>query len=118
MRNAKLWFVVKLVFRIKNSSSESPHQFDEQWRLIASDSEAQAMALARDIGRRKSEVIHRPDNSKVSWEFIAISDMIELSSKSQGMELFSRIEQPDNHTHYLHVIQTNSRQLEMDGLSH
>lgn len=112
------WYVVKLVLSIENSHDSSHNQFEEQWRLVCASSESDAIKKAEKLGRSESEVISRPDNTCVSWNYIAVTDVIHVAKMAHGLELFSRIEQPENPTHYLRSVYAKSQQFETEKQLH
>jgi hypothetical protein len=94
------WYIVKLVFGIEHQDSKAEIQFDEQWRMIMAEDNAEAFKKAMTIGIDESESITKLDGTIVNWKFLTITDIIPFSAESDGSEIFSRVETPDNHEYY------------------
>ena len=102
------WYVTKMIFRISDANASQMIQFDEQWRLILATDKQAAIKKAETIGKSESETIVQQNGNKVMWEFMTVTDLFAFDAASDGSEIFSRIEQPDNISNYLHNLELRS----------
>lgn len=101
------WYIAKLVFRI-TGNEVGTLQFDEQWRLIHAPSEMDAFEKAQAIGVHETECIQRPDGKTIAWEFVSVTDVFPFNANTDGVEVFSRIEEPANEGFYLQSVKAKS----------
>lgn len=103
-------YIVKFVFQIHTNSNAA--QFDEQWRVILGESEAEAIKKAKTIGEAEQETFMQKDGSEIRWEFLSITDVIPFDNARNGHFIFSRTEEPEHPEHYLRSVQLKSKQNE------
>lgn len=100
------WYISKLIFRIDETSAGEV-QYDEQWRLIQADNEAEALRKSNSLGQSENEILVKPNGKALCWEFVCVTDVFPFSSKLDGAEIFSRIEQPENE--YLYMLSNTAK---------
>ena len=90
------WYLAKLVYRILCGDGTHTPQFDEQLRLINADDELHAFQKARLFGHREQDNFLNSLQKPVHWKFIDVSEIHELNSLSDGVEIYSRISEEEN----------------------
>src|SRR5688500_11969567 len=98
------WYISKIVFKITAENTQHKPQFDEQLRLIAADSEAEAFLKARIIGISEEDSFLNEKNNTVKWEFINVSEIIPIMKLEDGMEIYSQIHETDEAKSYIHCV--------------
>ncbi|ASZ14400.1 DUF4288 domain-containing protein [Chitinophaga pendula] len=106
------WFVAKVVYQIISGNGNHLPQFDEQLRLINADNKQAAWKKACEIGLQEQYAFKNQKQELVEWKFINVPELFMLDQLSDGMELYSRIEEPGNAATYLAWLQSKSAQLE------
>ncbi len=89
-------YLSKMVFQIVHSNVPKNNQFDEQWRVLSADNVDAAFIKAKNIGLDAEETLVNVDKQTVKWTFVGVSELFELPELSDGVELFSRIEETEN----------------------
>lgn len=90
------WYLAKLVYRILCGDGRHTPQFDEQLRLINAENELHAFQKARSFGHREQDNFLNASDKPVLWKFIDVSEVHELSSLNDGVEIYSRISEEEN----------------------
>ena len=98
------WYLAKLVFRIICGEGDHTPQFDEQLRLVASDSKEEAFLKAQQMGKEEEETFYNRREQLVQWKFINVSEIYRFSELIDGAELYSRIDEKDNAEAYIHIV--------------
>ncbi len=94
------WYLAKLVFQIVCGAGEHTAQFDEQLRLVHAVDKESALAKAYNLGEESEDEFFNKERQMVQWKFIAVPELIQLTSFTHGAEVFSRIdEHPDAQRH-------------------
>lgn len=106
------WFVAKIVYQIICGNGDHMPQFDEQLRLISAQSKQEAAQKARDIGQQEQYAFRNQRQELVEWKFINVPELNTLDELSDGMELYSRIEEPADANAYVAWMQMKSAQLQ------
>jgi hypothetical protein len=106
------WFVAKLVYQIICGNGDHMPQFDEQLRLISAQSKHEAAQKAREIGQQEQYAFKNQRQELVEWKFINVPELYTLDQLSDGMELYSRIEEPADANAYVAWLQMKSAQLQ------
>jgi hypothetical protein len=106
------WYLAKIIFRIICGNGNHTPQFDEQLRLIEADDEAQALAKAKEIGNREQESFFNEERRLVQWKFIDVADLYKLSSRIDGAEIFSKIEEYDHAEAFIELVHRRAAELE------
>lgn len=105
------WFVAKVVYQIISGGGDHAPQFDEQLRLISADCMEDAWEKACEIGEQEQYAFKNQQQQLVQWKFINVPEVLPLNDLKDGMELYSRIEEPGNPDTYVAWLQRKSSQL-------
>ena len=97
------WYIAKIVFRINAENLLQKPQFDEHIRLIEADNFEEAFRKSRIIGITEEDIIFR-DTTKVSWEFVNVSELYPLKELKHGAELYSQINEEEEANAYIHHV--------------
>lgn len=100
------WYIAKIVFRISTEGSVHKDQFDEHLRLIAANSQEEAVLKARMLGLQEEDDFLNDKSQTVKWEFVNVLDVQALQELKDGVELYSQIheqEQGGEYVHYVHL---------------
>jgi hypothetical protein len=106
------WYVAKIVYQIICGTGDHMPQFDEQLRLISAQSKQEAAQKAREIGQQEQYAFKNQRQELVEWKFINVPELYTLDQLSDGMELYSRIEEPADANAYVAWLQMKSAQLQ------
>ena len=106
------WYVAKIVYQIICGKGDHMPQFDEQLRLISAQSKQEAAQKAREIGQQEQYAFKNQRQELVEWKFINVPELYTLDQLSDGMELYSRIEEPADANAYVAWLQMKSAQLQ------
>lgn len=96
------WYSVQLVYRIV---AEGDPQYDEQWRLISASSLEEAHDKAEAIGRGESTSFNDHYKRKIAWEFEGVCSIYKIGTTLDGVEIHSRIVEPEDHQQYVEGLQ-------------
>lgn len=106
------WFVAKVVYQIICGPGTHAPQFDEQLRLVNAANIGDAWEKASELGEQGQYAFRNQKQELVKWQFVNVPEVYPLSELKDGMELYSRIEEPGNPDTYLAWLQMKSSQLE------
>ena len=98
------WFIAKIVFRIISGDGNHMPQFDEQLRLINADNEDEAFEKAQQIGREEEDSFMNQKNQLVKWSFINIPELNKLPSLTDGVEVYSKVNEYDNAKRFIDTV--------------
>ncbi len=106
------WFVAKIVYQIICGTGEHLPQFDEQLRLICAAGKQEARRKAQEIGMQDQHAFHNQKKELVEWRFINVAELFPLDDLKDGIELYSRVEEPENAGNYMALLQMKAAQLQ------
>ena len=98
------WYVAKIVFRIISGDGDHIAQFDEQLRLIQARDEDEAFEKATQIGRDEEDSFMNQKNQVVKWSFINIPELNKLPSLTDGVEIYSRVNEYENAKRFIDTV--------------
>ena len=98
------WYIAKIVFRIITGDGNHTPQFDEQLRLIHANNEEDAFEKAQQLGREEEDSFMNQKNQTVQWTFINIPELNKLPSLSDGIEIYSRVNEYENAKRYIDTV--------------
>ena len=98
------WYITKIVFNISAEGGSNKKQFDEQLRLVVAESKEEAFLKARAIGLSEEDTFYNDKDKVVKWEFINVSEVLLLKNLEDGIELYSRIHEPEEGPSYINFI--------------
>ncbi len=105
------WYLSKIVFQIICGNGKHQPQFDEQFRLITGTDAEDACAKARQIGEQEHEVFLNRNNEPMEWKFIGVADIFPLRELRDGIEVISRIHEPEDAEAY--IVSLNKKSLRL-----
>ena len=80
-------FIIKLVFEV-TVGGEHQH-FDEQARLFNALSPHEALEAANGLGDEEAQQFVNKSGEMIAWRFFGVTEIIEITGKSNGTLLFS-----------------------------
>ena len=98
------WYIAKMVFRIITGEGNHMPQFDEQLRLIKANNEEEAFEKAQQLGREEEDSFMNQKNQLVKWAFINIPELNKLPSLSDGMEIYSKVNEYENAKRFIDTV--------------
>ncbi|UYQ91633.1 DUF4288 domain-containing protein [Chitinophaga horti] len=107
------WFVAKIVYQIICGQGVHQPQFDEQLRLISAGNKQEAWQKAASIGQQEQHSFLNQKKELVEWRFINVPELYALDDLKDGMEIYSRVEEPENETSYVALLQMKASQLQV-----
>lgn len=84
------YFIAKLIWQIKISINSTASDFDEQLRIIKALDAENALEKASKIGHAHEETFINNKGQQVSWSFINVEFLKEISSFEDGLEICSQ----------------------------
>jgi hypothetical protein len=109
------WYLTKIVFRIICENEETA-QFDEQLRLIQATDEHEAFEKAIKIGKTEDQIFLNKNQKSIHWKFINVTELQKITSFSDGMELYSTTQEPENAEKYTSFLNKKSSDIELKTL--
>ena len=105
------WYVAKLVYQILNSKKSHTPQIDEQYRLISADDASWAWEKANILGKLGECKLDDSKETSVQWKFINVVDLFEINELSDGAELFSGTDEPNDLEEYMAISELRAKRL-------
>ncbi len=90
------WFLVKYIYEIVCGDGKYNPQFDEQLRLMMATDKSDALHKAEVAAENFHPPFENCKGEKVSWKFICIADLHEISAPGDGVEITSTLHEPDD----------------------
>lgn len=112
------WYVAKIVYRIICGDGNHTPQFDEQLRLIEAADTFQAFQKARLLGHREQDNFMNANDKPVHWKFLDVTELTEMNSLSDGLEIYSQIKEEPEVDMYLGYIKRKANYLQQLSLEH
>jgi hypothetical protein len=103
------WYLVKLVFQVLSGEGTHTPQFDEQVRLIRADEVNWAYEKATVIGWLEQRSFVNNKNEEVTWKFIDVAEVLQISDPEDGVLLCSYTEEPDDAEAYTKLIKLRAQ---------
>lgn len=89
----------------------APTQFDEQLRLIDAKNKLEALMKARMIGIKNESTYTDEHEIEVTWSFVDVIELREVTMLEDGMELHSRIDEHDAFDQYTDYVKHRGKLL-------
>jgi Domain of unknown function (DUF4288) len=86
-------FTAQIIYRIE-CNGLSTDQYEEQWRLVYADDEAQALDVARDAGKMEETTFVDRHGRSIFWHMLAVKDVQPVELVNGGL-LFSMVREAD-----------------------
>ena len=106
------WYVVKIIFRIVCDKGNHTPQFDEQICLFSAETALEAFQKARITGMKREDSFKNDKQQTVKWEFVDVIELINIKKITDGMEIYSQINEYDNAMQYISVIKQKAHMIE------
>jgi hypothetical protein len=103
------WYLVKLIFLVKQGAPTHAPRFDEQWRWIRADEAAWAYEKSAVLGRLEETNFLNDRVEAVECKFIEVGEIHKISSMEDGDELFSVSLEPINADIYIEEVKLKSQ---------
>ena len=110
-------YLAKLMFHINIDNGEDASQFDEQVRIIESNSLEDAFHKARVIGKKEEETFMDSHNKLVSWQFIDVSDVYPLEEVKDGEQVYSSSHKINDTGSFIKFIRQKSMEIQAKNLT-
>jgi len=107
------YFLAKINYQIISGNGDHTAQFDEQLRLLFARSAEDAIEKATMIGHKDEDRFMNEKQRIVEWKFIDVSELYELSTGSDGVEVWSRIIEQDHADSFIEGIRRKSAALRL-----
>lgn len=111
------WYLAKIVYRIICGDGNHTPQFDEQLRLIKAEDNFQAFQKARLLGHREQDNFMNANDKPVHWKFLDVTEITELNTISDGLEIYSQIIEEPEADIYLGYIKRKANYLQQVSLN-
>ena len=105
------WFAVNCIYRIVCGEGNHSPQFNEQIRLIIADTTIEAIQKARVLAIDYNTAFENCKGENVKWDFINIGGITEIQSPSDGVEVSSKILEPESVEAYLKTLKYRTETL-------
>lgn len=105
------WYLARIVYQIECCVNLDLFQFEDQLRLIFSDSETEALQKAKNIGVTEQVSFVNNQNQLVQWTFINVSELYCISEYLDGAELYSAITEVSNANAYINLVNDKASML-------
>ena len=90
------WFLVKYIYEIVCGEGKYNTQFDEQLRLMMATNKAEALHKAEAAADNFHPSFENCKGETVSWKFVCIADLHEISTPGDGVEITSILHEPND----------------------
>lgn len=111
------WFLAKIVFSITTGNGKHTPQFDEQLRLVTANNKQDAFLKARFLGYTHEDTFENQNHEIVKWAFVDVTEVIQLDTFKDGMELYSSIREASDEKIYVNYIQAKARHIQDEPLN-
>ncbi|MES2111568.1 MAG: DUF4288 domain-containing protein [Bacteroidota bacterium] len=102
------WYIVKIIYRIISGNGNHTAQFDEQLRLISAANQQAAFEKGNGIGTSEQSDFLNEKKERVTWEFIAVTEVNLVNSLEDGAELYYNIHETGNAALYIETAKHRS----------
>ena len=110
-------YLAKLMFNIHIEDGQSNSQFDEQIRLIESQTYETAFQKAKTIGKHEETVFLNQGNKKITWKFIDVVELFPLQEYKDGEQLFSITHEEQHAPSFINYIREKSMEIQVKSLT-
>lgn len=110
-------YLAKLMFNINIDNGNHATQFDEQIRVIESQSLDNAFQKARVIGKQEEETFLNAEKKPVSWKFIDVVDLYPLENIKDGEQVYSVTYEKEDTNAFINYIRGKSMLIQTKSLT-
>src|SRR5262245_61709805 len=100
----KSLYLAKIVYRITNSGSHTIPQFEEQLKIVEAATFDEAWDKSIALGYSGETSFANVSDHVVSWQFVNVCELYLLKGLADGMEVYSRIEEPADENSYVRLV--------------
>ena len=86
-------FTAQIIYRIECEGLPTD-QYEEQWRLVYSENEEQALTEARKAGKEEESTFIDRHGRTICWRMLAVKDIQPVELKNGGL-LFSMVREAE-----------------------
>lgn len=97
-------FITKIIWHIKSESNQKFAEFDEQLRLIKANNSETAFNKAKLLGLQHQETLINNKGMEVSWNYVNVEFVKEITSFDDGIEICAHTVKVDNAQQYINEI--------------
>lgn len=108
------WYIAKIVYQILISDGKEAAQFEEQLRLIQAEDRQQALEKALIIGEQEESLFYNYHDQPVYWKFLDVAELQPVQQLNDGLQLYSRLEQPEYADAYVALVQSKAESVRTD----
>jgi hypothetical protein len=84
------YFIAKIIWQIKIPTTKMAAEFDEQLTIVKAENAENAFQKATRFGQAQEESFINNKGQQVSWVFINVLHIKEITSFEDGMEICSQ----------------------------
>ena len=102
-------YLVTLIFQIQTENHKGKAQFDEQVKLVQAETLQAVWTKAALLGKSEEILFENSNQQKVSWTFIAVSDVFSLQHIRDGQPVFTHTHEAESAYHFINQIREKSK---------
>lgn len=103
------WFAVNCIYQVICGEGKHAPQFNEQIRLIFSNSVIEAIAKVKLMAFSYNASFKNYEGESVKWNFIAVGGVTEIEPPKDGVEVSSKILEPKSVEYYLENVEHKNK---------
>src|SRR5688572_13518311 len=108
-------FLIKMNFQIRIAEENS--RFDEQLRVMDALNEEEALFKGIALGKGEETLYLNSEAEEVSWKFLGISDVINLTAMKPGDLVTERLCRKTDHESYKAYLKKKSLEIQVKNIS-
>ncbi len=108
-------FLIKLNFQIRIADDST--RFDEQLRVTDALNEEEAIFKGLALGRREETLYLNSEAEEVSWKFLGVTDVINLTTMKTGDLVTERLTRKTDHASYTAFLKKKSLEIQVKSVS-
>ncbi|MGM9479252.1 DUF4288 domain-containing protein [Pedobacter sp. GSP4] len=105
------WFAVNCIYQVICGEGKHTPQFNEQTRLIQATGRAAALEKVRLNAANFNPPFNNCKGEKVVWKFIGVGGISEMEEPADGVEVSSKIIEPESVSQYLEKLEHRNKSL-------
>jgi len=105
------WFAINLIYQVISGEGKHSPQFNEQIRLIKAVDSLNAIKKAQQSAGKFNLPITNSAGDTVVWKFVAIGGVLEIDEPADGVEINSKIIEPESSKTYLAKLKHRNKSL-------
>ncbi|RDC55684.1 DUF4288 domain-containing protein [Pedobacter chinensis] len=105
------WFAINLIYQVISGEGKHSPQFNEQTRLIKAADSFNAIRKAQQNAGKFNLPIKNSAGDLVVWKFVAIGGILAVDEPADGVEVNSKIIEPESSKTYLAKLKHRNKSL-------